>query len=478
MLQNLACTWYGFRHQRRYRGRYFWETFEALRKEQWLSTDELLHLQWIRLRQVLRHAYNHVPFYRQQWKRLGITPEDIKTPQDFQRLPLLEKETVRQQADSFISQPFRSSELHSAHTSGTSGSQLTIWLSQQAFEREYSFRWLHYSWSGADMPCRMAYFAGHPVVAAGREEPPFSRHNYAESTLLFSSQHLAEKNLPFYIRELRSFSPELIEGYPSSLYLIAAHLRTSGVRDIRPRAVYTTSETLLDFQRDAIGEAFGCKVFNWYGNTERAGNITECAHGELHVQHAHAIAEVLAETGEPVADGKEGHLAFTPLGNFAFPLIRYRVGDVAVPKHGTCACGRGGRLIERIVGRVEDYVISVEGRYFGRLDHIFKDTENVREAQIVQDRLDHVTLRIVPRPEYSSKDAVRIVKEAKARLGESFRIEVKLEEAIERGPTGKFRFIVSQLRPEDKKNLFVDAVFSQSTKPQLAANCSFVPPLT
>jgi phenylacetate-CoA ligase len=456
-VQDLACTIYGYRHRQHYRGDHFWSCFRVLQQNQWKPTDEILRLQWERLTQLLHHAFEHVPYYREQWKKLGLTPDDVRSMDDFRMLPLLDKETVRQQGELFLSTAFDRCNLHPVHTSGTTGKQLTLWVSQEAYEREYSFRWHHYSWSGTAIGGRIAYLAGHPVIAPDSTRPPFSRHNYAEQSLIFSSQHLSEQNLSHYVRELRSFNPDLIEGYPSSVYLLAVYINANGIKGIRPNAVYTTSETLFDSQRKAIEQAFGCHVFNWYGNTERAGNITQCPAGSLHVQHEHAVTEILDGSGRAVREGKTGILTFTALGNFAFPLIRYTSGDTAISKRGECVCKRGGELVQAIVGRVEDYVVAPDGRYFGRLDHIFKDTEKVREAQIIQDGKDHLTFRIVTAPGYTLEDANEILHQARARLGTAFRIDIVPVTEIPRERNGKFRFVLCLLKPEEKP-IFAPAV--------------------
>lgn len=448
-VQNIFCTAYGYKHRRLWQGGYFRQCYRSLQENQWKSTDEVLHLQWNRLKELLLHAYEHVTYYQQQWKQLGITPHDIKSTEDLRYLPLLEKETVKERAADFVSGAFKKGKLLTSHTSGTTGKQINILVSREAYEREYSFRWHHYSWSGVGFGARRAYLSGHPVVQPDCQSPPFSRINHAERALLCSSQHLSEKNLPHYFREMESFLPEFIEGYPSSVYLLAEYARSHEIRLLRPRGVYVTSETLFDFQRAAIEDAFACKVFNWYGNTERAGNITECPEGSLHIQLEHAVMEILGENGEPAAEGTDGEIAVTGLANFAFPLIRYRVGDVAIPKRGRCSCRRSGPLVERIIGRVEDYVVAADGRHFGRLDHIFKDTEGVKEAQIIQDRIDHLVLRIVARPGFCHTDAAQVLHAARERVGSTFDLDVQVVDKIERGPNAKFRFIVNQLKQQE-----------------------------
>jgi phenylacetate-CoA ligase len=460
--QTLMCTVYGCQHKRRYRGNYFWPCFQALQQNQWKSTDEILHRQWQRLSALLSHAYQYVPFYRVQWKKLDISPKDIRSMGDFRKLPILEKEALHKHCERFLSQAFDKSKLILAHTSGTTGKQLTLFVSQEAYEREYSFRWHHYSWSGTKLGSKLAYLSGHPIIHPDAQRPPFSRTNYSERSLLFSSQHISENNLARYVAELRAFKPDLLEGYPSSIYLLATYMMDRRISNISVNGVYTTSETLFDFQRKAIECAFHCQVFDWYGNTERAGNITQCPAGSLHIQHEHAVTEILDGSNTTLASNDAGFLIFTALGNFAFPLIRYRIGDMAVPRDGACSCGRGGHLLQSITGRVEDYVVGSDGRYFGRLDHIFKDTSRVREAQIVQDRIDHLVFRVVPREGYGAEEASRILSAARARLGSSFHIDIVIVDRMERGPANKFRFVLSRLKPEQRPS-FAPVVYAEAT---------------
>jgi phenylacetate-CoA ligase len=280
-----------------------------------------------------------------------------------------------------------------------------------------------------------AYVSGHPVVPPNQSQPPFWRVDKAERRLLCSSYHLAPQHLSSYIDALAGFSPDFIHGYPSSLYVLARYLADNRPGAVRPRAVFTASETLLDFQRSVIEQAFGAKVFNWYGNTEMTCNIVQCAAGNLHYRTDYGVLELLAD----------GTMVVTGLNNRAMPLIRYRVGDVAAAREGVCSCGCAFPLIERIVGRVEDYVRTPDGRLVGRLDHLFKDVRHVREAQIVQRQTDELILRIVKAPGYSEQDEKIVLTEARQRLGGGMRIRFEYVDGLERTAGGKVRFIVSHL---------------------------------
>jgi phenylacetate-CoA ligase len=443
-LQEVITSAAGFRHNRQSRGRFFDSWFQRLQETQFASMEEQRSIAWERLKDILDYSYRESPFYQSLFRRNGIHPDDIKRPRDLAVLPLLSKEDVRNHPEELLTGLFPEGKgALAVHTSGTTGKALSIWISQECYEREYAYRALHYSWAGVSLERRCAVFAGHPVVHVDHQSPPFWRHDWAGNRLLFSSQHLFPKFAAAYVRALDEFQPEVIHGYPSVVAWVAAALREHRPGSVRPKAVFTASETLLPHQRALIESAFGCKVYNWYGNGEHIACITECPLGSLHLQSQHSWLEFLDEAGEPVPSGTPGKLVATTLGNLAMPLIRYVVGDVIAPSEGICACGRQGPRVQSIEGRVEDYVVGAEGQLFGRLDHIFKDSKAVAEAQIVQEEPGAITIRLVKRPEYADADTEQLLAAANFRLGKQFRIALDFVDQIPRTPNGKFQFIRS-----------------------------------
>ena len=259
-----------------------------------------------------------------------------------------------------------------------------------------------------------------------------------------SSYHLSSTTMKHYIHKLESFQPVMLGGYPSSLYLLALAYQRYGKGSLKLRAVFTASESLFENQRQVMNRVFGTKVFNWYGNSEMCGHITECEEGRLHTRYEHSLLEVLDAEGNPCGPGETGHIVATGFHNHAFPLIRYRVGDqVTLAEEQVCACGRSGLLIDRIEGRNEDYILTPEGRLIGRLDHLFKDSIHIEEAQIQQDRQEEVILRIVRGPAYGPEDEQHVVRQARQRLGSSITITFDYVDHIARTRSGKFRFVLS-----------------------------------
>lgn len=423
-MQTLAVSWRSWRGFRVKYGGVFREKLAWLEANEKKSRDQLLAEQAAALRSLLEYARRHVPYYR----RLDAPPDDFKA------WPILDKATVVANLRDFLSDEFSPSELMEIHTSGTTGTPLTVRFTAEYHQTEMAFRWRHKAWAGTPFLSRGAYVAGHPVVPSTQLRPPFWRWDAVEQRLLMSSYHLTEANLPYYLEALQRYRPDFVHGYPSSVYLLAREILRQGglpANGWRPRAVFTASETLLDFQRSAIEQAFGVKVFNWYGQTEFTINIVEDAQGKLRQRTDYGVLELL----------EDGTMVGTGLNNRAMPLIRYRTGDRAVAGKDT----DGFPVIERIEGRIEDYVRTPDGRMVGRLDHLFKDVRAVREAQIVQRRLDEIICRIVRADGYGPEQEAVVRAEARQRLGPLVTVRFEYVDRIERAPSGKFRFIVSEL---------------------------------
>lgn len=445
-LRDVMATEYSRRRSSAKYGLNFRQYLDDLERTQWYSARELQQIQDEKARRLVWHAARHVPYYVSLIGELGLRPQDIESSDDLGRLPLLERRTVQARLGDFRSSWCRDpSEVEHFQTSGSTGTALEVYVSRDCLQLEKAFAWQHRHWGGVTLGDRAAQFVGFPVIPVGRKRPPFWVHDRIENRLFFSLQHMSRANLPLYADQLADFRPAFVAGYPTALYLMALYLCDAGVPTVRPRAVFSASETLLPHQRHVIEEAFKCPVFDWYGAVELVANIVQCERGNYHIKEEYGVVQVLNADGTPTPPGQIGELVCTGLNNFAMPFIRYRVGDTAVPKEGVCPCGRGGRLVERITGRTEDVVVTPDGRYLSRLDFVFKGLTNVEEAQLIQDASDHLCIRIVPRPQFNEQDMARILSNLRERLGDEMRVEIEPVECIPRTASGKFRYVISQV---------------------------------
>lgn len=410
-----------------------------LQGSQWWSTEELQAFQGRRLYQVLEAAMRDVPFYRQKNPGCGPGSGELPAAQILAGLPVLTKADVRAAGIAMVSRK-KNVPLFAGSTSGTTGAPLRLYQDLNAINRENAFVWRQLAWAGLRPGGRRAWMRGDMIVPATQTRAPFWRLNRVDNMLMCSSYHLSESTAAQYVRALGDFDPAVIQAYPSSIGFLAQWMRSAGVqyRGRSLRGIVTSSETLSDDSRREIERVFGCRVFDWYGQFERIAAIGTCEQGSHHLLSDYSFVEML-----PVGDGLY-ELVGTGFNNFSMPLIRYRCGDLVRPAPATqrCACGRSFPVIEQIFGRIDDAVKLTDGRSIGRLDHIFKDVAGVLEAQIRQDRLDAVTILVVPAADFGEHARTRLHDNARQRLGNSTAVEIHLVDAIARTANGKLKGVV------------------------------------
>ena len=448
--QNLLLTGFGTLLERqRYGGRYP-EYRDFLTRSERFSRGELEAYQDERLREIVAHAYATVPYYRRRFDELKLTPSDVTGQRDLHKVPLLTKEDIRRHFDDLRSRDVAPRDLLTGHTSGTTGRPLTVGYDRETVWMTYAVFDRHYRWAGLRMGRdgdRIAVARGNVVVPLAQKGPPFWRFNRRQNQMLLSSFHMSRTNLPAYFEALAAFRPAVLDGYPSTLYLLAKFLQNRG-ETFPLRAAVTSSETLYDFQRDLIEERFACRVFDYYALAERAVFSSECErHEGHHLAMEYGLAEVIDTDGRPLSRGAVGKLVGTTLHNRAMPLIRYVTNDMTALRERLCSCGRGLELMEDVTTKAEDVLTLKDGRLISPsvLTHPFKPLDCIEGSQIVQTAPDAIIVRLVPGAGYTDALTDRLVKDLKERLGEDVRVEVQMVDRLESSANGKFKWVISHV---------------------------------
>lgn len=353
------------------------------------------------------------------------------------RFPLLSKSLLKSAPSSYVDAGAR--HTFTLSTSGTTGSPLTVVCDRESRAYHYAFFDRLWRTSGANMDREWrATFYGRTIIPPLQNEPPFWRHDRAQKNILFSSYHLSQRTISYYVDELNRLRPTLVVGYPSSLATVSRLSTQAKIALPKPTMIMTTAETLTDAQRSDIETAFQCRVTDQYGSTEMSHFVAQCPLGSYHVHSEHGIIEVLDSSGSACESGELGEVVVTGLVNVTMPLIRYRIGDRAALQSGQCDCGMPFPLISRIEGRLDDLIITPSGRQIGRLDPVFKGFGEVMEAQIEQTSVADITVRLVPGPGFDESLVHSIRRELIARVGPDVDITFELVPAIPREKSGKF----------------------------------------
>ena len=429
------------------RGRKTLAYLDEYEKSQWLPAEALQQLAWSRLHRLVEHCWEQVPYYRKRWAEAGLAgAEDIRTPEDYARLPVLTKQDIRANFEDLHAAPRRDDMLYKA-TGGSTGEPLRFGYTRESYERRTAVMWRGYGWAGAWPGRRTAYLWGGSLMSASRTATAKDHvYNLLYNRRMLDCFRMNESNLDQYVADMAAAKPEIVVSYVGPLLQLARRILETGRAIHGVSSVITAAETLHHFQRPILQDAFpGAQVFNTYGCREFMLIASECeAHDGLHVNADHLHVEMLPATNED----SSRQLVLTDMSNFGMPFMRYVNGDLAVPGPSTpCSCGRSLPRIAEVSGRVLDVIRTADGRLVPGefFPHMFKDFPGVTRFQVVQSRLDHLSVKMVADDAFTDSHEARVRAEIRRVIGDATQVELQRVPEIPLTPTGKHRVTVSEL---------------------------------
>jgi phenylacetate-CoA ligase len=414
-----------------------WRQHKWLSGTQYWPKERRRAWQQERLDRLLTHAVEQVPWYRETLAPYKAEIPGMIDRLDLSELPVLTKEIVRNHYAELHVDDVSRYRTATTETSGSTGTPTRFVVDAASNIHQFASVWRMLNWTGYRFGQRYADMTGYLP-----RNDDLAAYDWRTNCLHLSSFNFKKEHMPEYVRRLRRFRPALVKAYPSALFLFCRWLKELGITDYRPRAVLTCAESLLDHQRALFEEVLDCPVFDFYNQNERGAMVSTCDRGTYHIHEEYALTE-LVPTGQPGM----GAIVATNFHNFAMPLIRYQTDDLAemVAQDDPCACGRTYQHVGRIVGRVEDIVVTPDGRHVGRLDAAFKYSAGIRMSQVVQETPDEIEVRIVRGASFSPSDLETLERELRARLGNAIGIRYDYVDEILPGKNGKVKFMVSRM---------------------------------
>ncbi len=418
-------------------------------RDQWLAPDDLRTLQFERLRRLIHWCHREVPYYRRRWDALGITPFDIRRPEDIALLPVLTKADIRDNFEDMKAVSLKDSLAYKA-TGGSTGEPLRFGFTRESNDRRVAVMWRGYGWAGSRMGRRTLFLWGGPVGTRRHAQAWKDRaYDAVFARRMLDSFPMSESNMADYADAIDAYRPEVIVGYVGPLVRLAEWLLATGRRVATPASIIGAAEALHPFQREIIQRAFGAPAFNTYGCREFMLIASECEHRDgLHVNADHLIVETLGDDGSPVRHGS-GEVAITDLFNHGMPFIRYVNGDMATPRARRCACGRGLPMLDAVDGRKLDAIRTPDGRILPGefFPHMLKDVPGLTRFQLVQRQLDRLDLSIVRGRAFDDASLDYIRREVARVLGDRASLHCHFVDDIPLTRSGKLRVTVSELVP-------------------------------
>ncbi len=416
----------------------------ALRVSERLPAERLRALKDERLRTMLRHAGERVPFYREAFRRAGLDPSSVRGIEDLARLPILEKSDAVAAEESLLD-PNPDEKSSWDVTSGSTGSPFRFRrsLSANGWHRALGLRGL--AWFGVRAGDAQARVWGVPIRDDDRRRE--RRKDWVLNRRRYASFDLDPPALDAKIAGLARQRPRYVYGYPSAIHEIARRVLERGRRSLRgwrPIVVVTTAELLFDDQRRDIASAFDCPVANEYGASELTVLAFSCPDGGLHLSDEALVTEF--EPSGLTIDGKPAfRLVFTDLLNRSMPLIRYRIGDLGRPVDGPCSCGRGLTRIEILGGREVDVLVTPDGRrihgsIFSYLGKSILIAGGVRRFRAIQTAPDRLEIQIEKGESFRPECLEAMQSEIHARTGRGLQVVFEKVSELKPEPSGKLRY--------------------------------------
>lgn len=431
------------------------ETYTFLRDSQWWTKEQLECYQFQQFKQILRHSYSSVPYYRKTFDQYGIDVEKISNFGDAKKIPFLTKEIIQNNINDLISIKYKKDKLSYMTTGGSTGIPMGFYIDAD-FElaRENAFIDILYNRVNYRNGEKTFVLRGNLVETVNISNKKFIKENKNMNEIIASSYHLNERNMCYYIEELLKYKPVCIKAYPSSLYLLSLYIKENDIEGLdNIKKIILASENIYENQRELFNEVFKrAKIFSFYGHTEHACLAGECETSQYyHLQSEYGYTELIGERGEEAnREGEIGEIVATSFNNYAMPLIRYRTSDLAINSNKICTCGRNYKLIKGIHGRIQEQIITEDGTKIALTSIIHSQHMDalgkVKEYQLIQNEKGKVEIKIVRSDKFRISDSEQIINKMESAADHKLKVNVEFVDHIDKTIRGKHKLLIQNIK--------------------------------
>ena len=461
-----------------------WRAYNTYRKgldynTQFARTTEILDapretieaFQAQRLKQLLQHAYQTTPYYREL---LTTAPSDIS------RIPPLEKQDIREQLDSLCSTTYTRKQRIRNATGGSTGTPLTFYQDRNYWNQRNLSVYYFDQWAGWNFGEPQLIIWGSladlegDVLTKNATLIPFSKarvlgqrerahifkhrksrsrsnwkhrfNNYWRNQSWLNGFRLTDRAMWAAFEKMNVDQPQTILAYPSSLYQFAKFILENGLTALcKFKGIISSAEMLYPYYRTLAESVFKTKVYNRYGSREVGLIAMECAEGRMHIN----CRDLYLEIDSPDPYTEPGEILITQLNNYAMPFIRYRIGDVGLLSDEICPCGNNLPILAELLGRTTATFRTSCGAFIhgGYFTQQFYDIDGVTQFQIIQESLKHCVLKVVINEKWTAATHRYLVQCIQETLGTTVVVTVEFVDEIPLPPSGKREYTISKVEP-------------------------------
>ena len=429
------------------RARKSFSYLKYLKKTQWYTLNQLKDIQWEAFKSLLHHAYKNVPYYQKLFCQLSIHPKDINTFDDYRKLPILNKEIIKQNYPDLIAENYKNRLLLKS-TGGTMGVPLKFGYTRESYEWRRATFFRGYGWTGYKEGKKVAYLWSIPLtdyLLKNRIKDGLYRFFLRQK--YFNVFELTPEKMALYYKKMKQFKPRHIVAYAVQMYFFARFVKEKGYIIWPLESIILGAEKITISEKEFIQDVFQCPIFETYGCREFMLIASECEkHHGMHINMENLIVEVIKRDGESAEPGETGQIIVTDLHNYAMPFIRYKNEDI-VKVGAKCSCGRGLEVIKEVEGRELDVIKLPNGRILSGVffPHLLKDFEEVEKFQFIQHDYDKFTLKLVLNSEFKHPHLEEIKQIIKQFIGQASILNIEVVDEIPLTSSGKFRVTISYI---------------------------------
>lgn len=443
-IQNILISLFNFlAYKKRYGGKYL-QYLKQYKANNNLTLDELNKIQLNKLKDLLNYASTNSVFYKKLYHTIDLS--SISSIQDLKLLPIVDKELLRTNCLEVQTIPKRDGVV--SKTGGTTGKSLEVVFTTNDMQDRFAMLDNFRNKFGYKLGKRTAWFSGKNLInKTDLAKNRFWKTDYYYKVNYYSTFHIKEQFLKYYIENLILFKPEYIVGFPSSILEIANYGLKHNISFPKKmvKAIFPTAE-MITAEMNNIEIFFDCKMYDQYASSEGAPFIFECENEKLHLELQSGVFEVLDNNNNPI---NKGNLIVTSFTTYGTPLIRYNIGDSIELSDEICNCGNNNPLVKAIHGRIDDFIFSLENGKInlGNISNTLKDTKGIIKFQAVQDDIDEVKILLVKDNSiYNDQIESIFIKNWRDRIGGKMKIELEYVSDIPTEKSGKYRMVKNNIK--------------------------------
>lgn len=435
------------------KGKDIFKKYRLLKKKEFNSLEDNLLIQEEKLKKILIHCYNNVPYYHRIFEEDGLFKNNKLYLNNFNRVRPLTKKILKNNFEELKSKDILERKSYFNTSGGSTGEPTKFIQDNNYFVESMATTWLFHSFIN-NFPTKHIFLWGSERDILGGKKKIFKKIRlWFYKRVPLNSFEMSEKNMGEFVKKINKYKPVIIESYAQSIDELAKYIKRNNLDIYSPKGIISSAGTLYPEMRKNIEEVFKTKVYNRYGSREVGSIACSCTNNEgLHLSLFNNYVEILNNKLIACKPGEIGKVYITTLNNYSMPLVKYDIGDMAIPsEHRKCSCGRGLPLIKEVIGREMSVFKTKEGKiipgeFFIHFVGVVYNKGFIEKFQIIQKEYDYIIIKLILRDKEKFEEYKKeIIKSIKKVMGEDCKIEFKFVKKIEPTRSGKYLYTISEL---------------------------------